>query len=123
MAQIPNDVRQNIADAADGYIQAYLEKQRDVTAKEADYAAAVVAYDTKFNQYNIPISELQTSQDNARNLYSGIPSIEEGYDARLAEFEPIIVAFLSQFQSSTIDFAELGKRLSLSGGNVVVSDI
>lgn len=123
MAQIAPEVRQQIADAADQYLQAYLGKQTAVTEKQDLYEEAVAANDIKFDQYNIPITELEASQNIARSLYSETESVGQGFDDQMAQAEPIIVAFLSEFQSSSIDFPEQGKRITVSGGNVVVSDI
>lgn len=123
MAQIDPVVRQDIADAADGYLEAYLGKQAAVTDKTTLLQQAETAYDTAFTQANIPIEQLELSQNNARELYSGTVNIGDGYDAQMAVFAPIIVAYLTALSGATIDFQEKGKRISLSGNNIVVSNL
>lgn len=123
MAQIDPVVRQDIADAADGYLEAYLGKQAAVSDKTSLLQQAETAYDTAFTQANIPIEQLELSQNNARELYSGTVNIGEGYDAQMAVFAPTIVSYLTALSGATIDFQERGKRISLSGNNIVVSNI
>lgn len=120
---IDNTIRQTIADAADAYLTAYLDKEANVTAKETIFEDAIDADEARFDSYNIPFPELQQYQTTARNLYSELDSAAAAYDSVMEQYEPTIIAFLSEFQSSAITFPDRGKKLTLSAGEIVVSDL